>query len=117
MRKKTLIIIILIMLGSALFIFKESTETSLSQTELIQQAETRAKIIASLIEVEEGVHYDELDDPLILPPHHGVVISEFFWFGCPHCQNIGKDAIDWRDRLSLEIPTIIDKVPVPGSKR
>ena len=70
-----------------------------------------------LMDIKEGVHYEVLKKQLTLPPHNGTMITEFFWLGCPHCQNFEPLVVDWTKRLKDEMQTTVFKIAVPGQGR
>lgn len=95
----------------------EKVVNKISEPPTIKVDSPPLKVIKPLLSIVEGVHYDVLEIPLVLAPHTGAVISEFFWFGCPHCQNFEPFIIKWKKMLNEEMPTILSKIPASGSKR
>ena len=67
--------------------------------------------------VEEGVHYEVLDSPLDIEDYEGVIVSEFFWLGCPHCQNFEPMVQSWKTQLNVSGKAKISKTAVPGNPR
>lgn len=76
-----------------------------------------SKVEKPLMDIKEGVHYDTLSNQLVLPPHNGAIITEFFWLGCPHCQNFEPLVLKWKEMLNEDMTTMVSKVAVPGSAR
>ena len=76
-----------------------------------------AKDIEKSFEIKEGVHYEVIDSELVVDQFDGVTISEFFWLGCPHCQNFEPLVKNWQSVVSEEIPARVVKTAVPGNQR
>ncbi len=76
-----------------------------------------AKEIQKSFEIKEGVHYEVIDSELVVDQFDGVTISEFFWLGCPHCQNFEPLVKNWQSVVSEEIPARVVKTAVPGNQR
>lgn len=67
--------------------------------------------------VEEGVHYEVLDTPLDIEDYDGITVSEFFWLGCPHCQNFEPMVQSWKTQLNVDGKAKVAKTAVPGNPR
>ena len=124
MSKKTILAIVALgVLGVIAYILTmKPDEGKISQypeknEKVIVESEQQVKVVAPSFEVKEGVHYIVLENTLAIPVFSGTVISEFFWFGCPHCQNFEPYVQKWKERLSQNIDTKVSKVAVPGSER
>lgn len=120
MNNRLILIVIALLLGVSLYAMMDDSnveETTKTKVTPIVEVTKKVESAPALMEIKEGVHYDVLPTHLTLPPHKGTVISEFFWFGCPHCQNFEAHVLRWKEKLNKEIPTVINKVAVPGSAR
>ena len=124
MKKIILVIAVLAISLFAINHLKEKTIeeglVELQNTSSLEQKTSNKEIKSqtnNTMYVKEGVHYDTLKTPLSLPPYNGTIISEFFWLGCPHCQNFEADVNRWKSVLNQTKPTIVDKNAVPGSER
>jgi thiol:disulfide interchange protein DsbA len=53
----------------------------------------------------EGQHYVRLSSPVptSLPADKKVEVIEFFWYGCPHCNNFEPSLEGWLKRLPAEV--------------
>ena len=53
----------------------------------------------------EGQHFVRLSTPAptSLPPDRKVEVVEFFWYGCPHCNNFEPLLEGWLKRLPAEV--------------
>ncbi|MGS0676005.1 thiol:disulfide interchange protein DsbA/DsbL [Shewanella sp. 0m-4] len=47
----------------------------------------------------EGVHYRELATP-IPASSDNISVTEFFWYGCPHCELFEKPLHDWEESMA-----------------
>ena len=47
----------------------------------------------------EGVHYRELAAP-IAASSNNISVTEFFWYGCPHCELFEKPLHKWQQTLA-----------------
>lgn len=90
--------------------------------------DTEAELDAALAEAEpvetsgfvavEGTHYEVINTDLDVDLSNGMVISEFFSLGCPHCQNFEPMVQAWKHVIQQSgQPVSIHKVAVPGSER
>jgi thiol:disulfide interchange protein DsbA len=57
----------------------------------------------------EGTHYVRLTQPLAVPPGK-IEVIEFFWYGCPHCNDFEPSLDAWSKRLPTDIA--FRRVPV-----
>lgn len=72
---------------------------------------------ASFIPVE-GTHYEVLEQSLDVDLNDQLVISEFFWLGCPHCQTFEPAVQGWKQMLKADGENVrVDKTAVPGNDR
>jgi thiol:disulfide interchange protein DsbA len=56
---------------------------------------------------EEGVHYVELFDPLLSDaPAEKIEVTEFFWYGCPHCFNLEPSLQKWKKTADKDIQVV-----------
>jgi protein dithiol oxidoreductase (disulfide-forming) len=65
------------------------------------QAQVRAPI--------EGTHYVKLNQPLSVPPGK-IEVIEFFWYGCPHCNDFEPALDAWSKKLPDDVA--FRRVPV-----
>lgn len=96
---------------------KEVANKDISNNNLKEIKSTNKEIPTDLKELKEGLHYDVLKTPLTIAPSKGVVITEFFWLGCPHCQNFEPEVVKWMQRFEDETDVTLSKIAVPGSER
>lgn len=74
-----------------------------------QQAKETAPAEAAAF--EEGVHYEELFQPLTVDsPADKIEVTEFFWYGCPHCFNLEPDLQKWKKSA----PEDVNVVSIPA---
>lgn len=72
-------------------------------------AETKSKTTAAESGYQEGTHYITLAQPF--PPEGNKnVVTEFFWYGCPHCQSFEPILKEWETNKK-PFNTILKKVP------
>lgn len=57
----------------------------------------------------EGTHYVKLSQPLAVP-RGKIEVIEFFWYGCPHCNEFEASLDAWSKRLPSDIA--FRRVPV-----
>lgn len=98
----------------------ETTEKAIENTQSEAnkfEKTSEASKIAPLKELKEGVHYEVLKKPLNVAPFNGATLTEFFWLGCPHCQNFEPHVQKWKQEIQKEMNFQVVKVPVPGSPR
>ncbi len=60
------------------------------------------EVLFSKYSFEEGKHYTVLKEPLEVAEN---TVTEFFWLGCPHCQDfepIIKEAVNSNDKIILD---------------
>jgi len=95
----------------------ESREITTADNSAVESKGSISKTSNKYMIIEEGIHYDTLAEPLDLPPHVGDIVTEFFWFGCSHCQDFEPEVVQWEKRLNRERPTAFVKIAVPGSDR
>jgi thiol:disulfide interchange protein DsbA len=50
---------------------------------------------AQASEWKEGQHYTELPFPLQVETGNKIEVREFFWYGCPHCNNLEPTVTRW----------------------
>jgi thiol:disulfide interchange protein DsbA len=56
---------------------------------------------------EEGVHYVELFDPLLSDaPAEKIEVTEFFWYGCPHCFHLEPSLQKWKKTADKDIQIV-----------
>jgi len=58
---------------------------------------------------EEGTHYVKLSQPLGVPAGK-IEVIEFFWYGCPHCNDFEPALDAWSKRLPADVA--FRRVPV-----
>jgi thiol:disulfide interchange protein DsbA len=61
----------------------------------------------------EGVHFRTLDQPI---SHSGaaITVSEFFWYGCSHCENFEPILQRWSDRQGADVR--VERIPAVWSE-
>lgn len=57
----------------------------------------------------EGTHYVKLNQPLPVPPGK-IEVIEFFWYGCPHCNEFEPTLDAWSKKLPADVA--FRRVPV-----
>ena len=65
----------------------------------------------------EGKHYELLENPVSVDAFDGITITEFFWFGCPHCQNLEPAVQGIKEVVGEHQNIRVVKSAVPGSQR
>lgn len=50
----------------------------------------------------EGTHYVKLNQPLAVPPGK-IEVIEFFWYGCPHCNDFEPTLDAWSKKLPGDV--------------
>jgi protein dithiol oxidoreductase (disulfide-forming) len=58
----------------------------------------------------EGTHYVRLSQPLPAPAAGKFEVIEFFWYGCPHCNEFEPTLDAWSKKLAADV--IFRRVPV-----
>lgn len=66
---------------------------------------------------QEGVHYKVLKEKLNVESEAKIVLSEFFWFACSHCQSFEPSVTAWIENISKIESFEVEKTGVPGSQR
>ncbi len=51
----------------------------------------------------EGTHYVRLSQPLPVPTHGKLEVVEFFWYGCPHCNEFEPALEAWTKTLPADV--------------
>jgi len=70
-----------------------------------QQAKEMAP--AKAVTFEEGVHYVELFQPLMVDsPADKIEVAEFFWYGCPHCFNLEPALQKWKKSAPEDVHVV-----------
>lgn len=70
---------------------------------------------------QEGVHFQTIDPPIDLseivsagsdsaPDSGTIVVSEFFWYGCPHCRYFEPLVEEWQTTFADDL--VFEQVPV-----
>lgn len=91
--------------GTASTIVKDKADTNTQEV-----AKTPVKTIV------EGEDYEVLKTPLDIPQTNKMVISEFFWLGCGHCQMFDPLVHKWEKELVKTTNGVeIIKTAAPGS--
>ena len=58
----------------------------------------------------EGTHYVRLSQPLPMPAGGKIEVIEFFWYGCPHCNQFEPKLEAWTKKLPTDVS--FRRVPV-----
>ncbi len=58
----------------------------------------------------EGTHYVRLSQPLPAPAHGKLEVVEFFWYGCPHCNDFEPALEAWTKTLPADV--VFRRAPV-----
>ena len=58
----------------------------------------------------EGTHYVRLSQPLAMPAGGKIEVVEFFWYGCPHCNQFEPTLEAWVKKLPTDVS--FRRVPV-----
>lgn len=68
--------------------------------------------VSSDITIQEGIHYQVLNNPVppVETPSDKIEIVGMFWYGCPHCFNLEPNLNTWIESK----PADVEVVKVPG---
>lgn len=58
----------------------------------------------------EGTHYVRLSQPMAAPADGKLEVVEFFWYGCPHCNDFEPTLEAWTKKLPPDV--VFRRVPV-----
>jgi protein dithiol oxidoreductase (disulfide-forming) len=58
----------------------------------------------------EGTHFVRLGQPLPAPAHGKLEVVEFFWYGCPHCNEFEPALEAWTKTLAADV--VFRRAPV-----
>ena len=58
----------------------------------------------------EGTHYVRLSQPMPAPSHGKLEVVEFFWYGCPHCNEFEPALEAWTKTLPADV--VFRRAPV-----
>ena len=58
----------------------------------------------------EGTHYVRLSQPMPAPAHGKLEVVEFFWYGCPHCNDFEPALEAWTKKLPPDV--VFRRAPV-----
>jgi thiol:disulfide interchange protein DsbA len=105
--------------------------TVLGAVSIIQLQGTRSPAIAATngdsdVEIREGVHYQLIDPPIdaslarVAGDSAGdradnaasetITVTEFFWYGCPHCQYFEPLVEEWKSTFTDDLE--LEQIPV-----
>jgi thiol:disulfide interchange protein DsbA len=71
----------------------------------------KEKSPAATANFEEGVHYVELFQPLLVDsPSDKIEVADVFWYGCPHCYQLEPGLQKWKKT----IPEDVNVVAIPA---
>lgn len=56
---------------------------------------------------EEDVDYERIDQPQPTKNSNKVEVIEFFWYGCPHCNNFDPYVQRWKKGLASDVEFIL----------
>ncbi len=56
---------------------------------------------------EEDVDYERLDQPQPTKSKNKIEVIEFFWYGCPHCNNFDPYLQRWKKGLASDVEVIL----------
>lgn len=67
------------------------------------------------VEIKEGVHYQLIDPPIDAgligaAASDTITVTEFFWYGCPHCQYFEPLVEEWQSTFTDDL--VFEQVPV-----
>ena len=98
----------------------DSKQTTLTAPKQNNDAKTMStatseKQAVSDFKIKEGVNYTVLQNPLDIPKTNDLVISEFFWLGCGHCQRFDPLVKQWDKELSKKGGVQVFKTAATGS--
>lgn len=88
---------------------------------IIQLQGARSPAIAATggntdVEIREGVHYQVIDPPIdaglsgAADNADAITVTEFFWYGCPHCQYFEPLVEEWQSTFTDDL--VFEQVPV-----
>lgn len=52
---------------------------------------------------EEGVHYKRINPALPTSTGKKIEVAEYFWYGCPHCNQLEPYVIRWKKKLASDV--------------
>lgn len=64
---------------------------------------------------DEGKAYTRLAVPQAVSPSDKVVVTEFFWYNCPHCSELEPQLESWARQLPSYV--VLERVPVAFTPR
>ncbi len=72
-------------------------------------------------EIIKGKDYKVLSNPQSTQNESGIEVIEFFWYGCPHCNNLHPHIKAWLENIPEDVhfryvPAIFRSNWVPGAK-
>ncbi len=56
---------------------------------------------------EEDVDYERLDQPQPTKSKNKIEVIEFFWYGCPHCNNFDPYLQRWKKGLASDVEVVL----------
>jgi thiol:disulfide interchange protein DsbA len=70
---------------------------------------------------EEGTDYKRLNRPLQVETGKQIEVAEFFWYRCPHCNQLEPALEEWAKKLPADvklrpIPTVLNANWLPAAK-
>lgn len=86
---------------------------ALSACENKQTAEVESLVPPSAVKYVEGVHFRKLNTPIAIAGNN-ITVNEFFWYGCPHCENFEPIMNEWESKKSADV--IIERLPAVWSE-
>ena len=68
-----------------------------------------------------GANYSELKPPLAVETADKVEVTEFFWYGCPHCYSLEPDLESWVKKLPADaefkrVPAVLSAAWEPHAR-
>ncbi|VAW89674.1 Periplasmic thiol:disulfide interchange protein DsbA [hydrothermal vent metagenome] len=56
---------------------------------------------------EEDVDYERIDQPQPTKSKNKIEVIEFFWYGCPHCNNFDPYLQRWKKGLASDVEVVL----------
>ena len=77
------------------------------------EEESSSSVYEPSFDITANVHYRVLTDPIPIGSPDKIAVTEFFWYGCPHCKAFEPMLKEWESNTGDDVELL--KQPVPGS--
>ena len=92
---------------------QSSLEMSSKEESSSSEQVSSSSVYEPSFEIKVNVHYRVLTDPLPIGDPDKIAVTEFFWYGCPHCEAFEPMLEEWESNAADDVELF--KQPVPGS--